>query len=55
MAFELLRNDPRTQNAAYAGEAVAPAQLGPADLTAHTAPAPAAPAAPGCPPRRPNW
>ncbi|MFJ2187056.1 type VII secretion protein EccB [Kitasatospora sp. NPDC087861] len=49
MAFELLRNDPRTQNAAYAGEAVAPAQLGPADLTAHTAPAPAAPAAAGLP------
>ncbi|MEV8325818.1 type VII secretion protein EccB [Kitasatospora sp. NPDC056731] len=39
MAFELLRNDPRTQSAAYGGDVVAPVQLGPADLTGHTAPA----------------
>ncbi|MER7753280.1 type VII secretion protein EccB [Kitasatospora sp. NPDC097643] len=42
MAFELLRNDPRTQSAAYEGRAVTPAALGPADLAAHTAPAAAA-------------
>ncbi|MFB7614104.1 type VII secretion protein EccB [Kitasatospora sp. NPDC056181] len=45
MAFELLRNDQRTQSGAYGGAAVTPAALTPADLAAHTAPAPAANAA----------
>ncbi|WP_431676441.1 type VII secretion protein EccB [Kitasatospora sp. KL5] len=42
MTYELLRNDPRTQRAAYGGAAVLPGILGPADLAAHTAPAPSA-------------
>ncbi|MFG3053085.1 type VII secretion protein EccB [Kitasatospora sp. NPDC048239] len=50
MAFELLRNDLRTQSAAYGGAAVTPAALSPADLAGHTAPAvPATPAAAGLP------
>ncbi|MFD9594194.1 type VII secretion protein EccB [Kitasatospora sp. NPDC059973] len=38
MAFELLRNDSRTQQIAYQGAAVTPAALRPADLAAHSAP-----------------
>ncbi|MBP0452905.1 type VII secretion protein EccB [Kitasatospora sp. RG8] len=49
MAFELLRNDPRTQSAAYQNAAVTPAALSPADLAAHTAPAAQAPPAAGLP------
>ncbi|MFD7985809.1 type VII secretion protein EccB [Kitasatospora indigofera] len=49
MAFELLRNDLRTQSAAYGGAAVTPAALSPADLAAHTAAARPAPAAAGLP------
>lgn len=37
--FELLRHDPRTQQAAYGGQPVVPAVLSPADLAAHSAPA----------------
>ncbi|MFD0261066.1 type VII secretion protein EccB [Kitasatospora indigofera] len=49
MAFELLRNDLRTQSAAYGGAAVTPAALSPADLAAHTAAARPTPAAAGLP------
>ncbi|MFD4395783.1 type VII secretion protein EccB [Kitasatospora sp. NPDC058478] len=51
MAFELLRNDSRTQDTAYEGAAVTPAALGGSDLAAHTAPAlPAAAGLPTAPP-----
>ncbi|MEV4615644.1 type VII secretion protein EccB [Kitasatospora sp. NPDC049258] len=38
----LVQGDPRTQKEAYGGDAVNLGQVGPADLSAHTAPAPAA-------------
>ncbi|MFC5666678.1 type VII secretion protein EccB [Kitasatospora misakiensis] len=40
--FALLQGDPRTQQEAYANGPVTPAQVGAADLAAHTAPAAAA-------------
>ncbi|MFI8460549.1 type VII secretion protein EccB [Kitasatospora sp. NPDC085464] len=50
MAFELLRNDPRTQQSAYQDAAVTPAAVFAADLAAHSAPpAPATNAATALP------